>query len=102
MFRAYLPSSRGMLFIFPEEDFWSFWMKDTLIPLDIIWMDAKGRIVDIVENAKPWSNKEVPPSFNPVSRAFYVLEANAGFVTKHRIKIGDQVRFKWIFSSKPL
>jgi uncharacterized membrane protein (UPF0127 family) len=98
MHRRHLPSGQGMLFIFPKEDYWSFWMKNTLIPLDIIWMDAKGRIVDMIENAQPVSGGEVPPGLKPVFKALYVLEANAGFVREHHLRHGDQARFQWIFS----
>lgn len=102
MLRSQLPLGCGMLFVFPKEDYWSFWMKNTLIPLDIIWLDARGRIVDMIENAQPVSNAEAPPSLKPVYQAMYVLEANAGFVRHYRLRHGDQARFQWIFPSKKL
>lgn len=101
MFRTSLPADRGMLFVFAKEDFWSFWMKNTYIPLDIIWMDSRGRVVDMVENAMP-SKAAEPPSFKPVFAARYVLEANAGFAAKNGIKPGARARFRWIFYSGKL
>ncbi|MFH0941149.1 MAG: DUF192 domain-containing protein [Candidatus Omnitrophota bacterium] len=96
MFRKYLSSARGMLFIFSKDDFWPFWMKNTLIPLDVIWLDKDKKIVDMVVNAQP-AVTDNPYSFKPVSPARYVLEANAGFVEKNKISVGDEARFDWIF-----
>lgn len=101
MFRTRLPQGRGMLFVMPKEDFWSFWMKNTIIPLDIIWIDAKGIVVDMVKAARP-SGASEPPSFKPVFPARYILEANAGFADAHHVRIGDKARFKWIFSFKKI
>jgi len=96
MFRKHMGQARGMLFIFSNDDFWSFWMKNTLIPLDIIWLDNDKKIVDIVLNAQPALTDD-PYSFRPVSLARFVLEANAGFVEKNKISVGDKARFNWIF-----
>ncbi len=101
MFRKHLSPARGMLFIFSKDDFWPFWMKNTLIPLDIIWLDKDKKIVDMVVNAQPALGDD-PYSFKPVARARYVLEANAGFVEKNKISIGDEARFDWIFLSGKL
>jgi len=102
MDRRHLPFNQGMLFVFPKEDYWSFWMKDTLIPLDIIWLDAGGHVVDMFENAQPVPGAEAPPSLKPVFKALYVLETNAGFVHEHHLRHGDQARFQWIFPAKKL
>jgi len=96
MFREHLSSARGMLFIFSNDDFWPFWMKNTLIPLDMIWLNKDKKIVDVVVNAQP-AVTGAPYSFKPVSLARYVLEANAGFVEKNKISVGDEARFDWIF-----
>ncbi|HAJ57827.1 MAG TPA: hypothetical protein DCL35_08745 [Candidatus Omnitrophica bacterium] len=101
MFRPSLPEDRGMLFIFPRDDIWGFWMKNTLISLDIIWIDKNRRVVDMVEGAMPFTG-ENPPTFRPVLRSRYVLEANSGFVKTNGIKIGDKARFRWIFLPKEL
>ncbi|MFH0877724.1 MAG: DUF192 domain-containing protein [Candidatus Omnitrophota bacterium] len=101
MFRQQLAPQAGMLFIFPRQDMWGFWMKNTLIPLDIIWLDNQGIVVDIVRDAMPVASEE-PPTFKPVAAARYVLEANAGFAQRNDIRVGDRARFKWIFSLKQL
>ncbi len=101
MFRNKLADDRGMLFVFEEDDRWGFWMKNTLIPLDIIWINRGGKVVDIVEGARPFPGDN-PPTFRPVSKARYVLEANSGFAKKNSIKVGDSIQFDWIFIPKEL
>lgn len=95
MFRSSLREDQGMLFVFPRDDYWGFWMKNTLIPLDIIWLDKDRRVVDRVENAQPFPGVQ-PPTFRPVYPAKYAVEASAGFVKKNNVKIKDTVEFKWI------
>jgi len=92
MFRQQLEGRRGMLFVFPSSYRHSFWMKDTLIPLDILWLDDARRVVDIKEEAVP-CEKDPCPHYVPEEEAVYVLEVNAGEVRKHGIKKGDQ----WMF-----
>ncbi|MFH1054937.1 MAG: DUF192 domain-containing protein [Candidatus Altiarchaeota archaeon] len=90
MFRETLPPDRGMLFIFEEEGIHSFWMKNTLIPLDIIWLDSNMRVVNI-EHAAP-CKADPCQSYNPGETAKYVLEVNGGYATEHGIKVGDTAR----------
>lgn len=85
-----------MLFVFPKDGLWDFWMKDTYIPLDIIWLNKDKGIVGIFENARP-AQGSYPPVYKGVFPARYVLEANAGFVQRIKIKVSDRARFKWIF-----
>ncbi len=93
MFRENLELDRGMFFVFDDERTLSFWMKNTLIPLDMLFVDADFRIVDIKENVPPC--KEDPcPSYPSKKPAKYVLEVNAGFVLKNDIKIDDMVSFQ--------
>lgn len=93
MFRENLEWDRGMFFVFEDERMLSFWMKNTLIPLDMLFIDADFRIVDIKENVSPC--KEDPcPSYPSKKPAKYVLEVNAGFVLKNDIKIDDMVSFQ--------
>ena len=94
MGRHYLGEDRGMLFVFSQESFWPFWMKNTYIPLDIIWIDESGKVVDMVRDAKPAGEEGAPVTFVPVLRAKFALEANAGFADKNHIHIGDQAKFK--------
>lgn len=101
MFRRHLPDNQGMLFVFPNDDYWVFWMKNTYIPLDIVWLDSHHKVVDMVLNARPMA-LESPPAFKPAFRAQYVLEGNAGFVEKNKIQTGDQARIRWIFLPKKI
>ena len=90
--RTVLPKSEGMLFVFPVSGHYTFWMKDTLIPLDIIWLDPSRRVIDIKPDAEP-CRKEPCPSFHHQGTALYVLEINAGLARSLRIKNGDTVDF---------
>jgi YVTN family beta-propeller protein len=90
MFRQHLPWNAGMLFAFNNDEPRTFWMKNTLIPLDMMFVDSSSRIVDIKESVPPCEQEECPtyPSQEP---AQYVLEVNAGFVRDKGVKIGDQL-----------
>lgn len=81
-----LAPNEGMLFVFPSDGIYPFWMKDTLFSIDIIWLDIHGTIVDMRTNVSPESYPEV---FTPTASARYVLEVSAGYVLEHNIKIGD-------------
>jgi uncharacterized protein len=87
MYRKELPEGHGMLFDFQTEQQVQFWMHNTYIPLDMIFIAADGRIVHIAENAKPMSD-DLIPSVRPV-RA--VLEVIAGTARKFGIASGDRV-----------
>jgi len=88
MNRKHLEKEDGMLFIFEEEGYHSFWMKNTLIPLSIAFIDKEGRIVKITD-MKPLTLDSHPPP-RPV---LYALEMNQGWFAKNGIKAGDVVRF---------
>ncbi len=88
MNRQALTLDAGMLFIFPQEDFYNFWMKDTLIPLDIIWFDENKKIVTINKDAPPCQIKNCP-TYNSEIAARYVLEVNAGIAERLNLKPGD-------------
>jgi uncharacterized membrane protein (UPF0127 family) len=92
MFREHLDENRGMLFIFDEQRELGFWMKNTLIPLDMIFIDNNYRVVQIKKNAKP-CKKDPCETFSSVRPAVYVLEINGGLSNKHRIKTGNIVEF---------
>jgi len=85
-----MPADAGMLFIFPTPDTYGFWMKDTLIPLDMIWLDEEKRIVYIEKEVQPES---YPNIYTPDTPALYVLELNAGLVEKNNLKLGDFAQF---------
>ena len=93
MFRESLDENSGMLFIFPENEIHSFWMKSTLIPLDIIWINSNKEIVFIKKNAQPCLENSCE-SFTSDEKALYVLEANSGTADKIGLEVGDKINFK--------
>jgi uncharacterized membrane protein (UPF0127 family) len=92
MDRESLPADAGMLFIFDETSVQSFWMKNTLIPLDMLFIDDEGRIVGIVESAEP--RTLTPRTVGKPSR--YVLEVNGGWSRANGVRAGDRVRFEGV------
>jgi len=88
MGRKHLGKDEGMLFIFETEDYHGFWMKDTIVPLSIAFIDKDGRIVLITDMRPQTLDSHLPPT--PV---LYALEMNKGWFSSHGIKTGDVVRF---------
>jgi uncharacterized membrane protein (UPF0127 family) len=88
MFRRYMPDDRGMLFDFKTEQPVQFWMKNTYLPLDMIFISKAGKIVSIAENAEPLSEKLIASG----APALGVLEVNAGTAARIHAKPGDTVR----------
>ena len=86
MFRENLAKNSGMLFVFDTPAPHSFWMKNTLIPLDLLWISADKKVVD-VQTLQP-CQKDPCPSYRPQADALYVLEINAG---NFRGNLGDSV-----------
>jgi uncharacterized protein len=86
MGRSALPEDAGMLFVFDQEQLLSFWMKDTLIPLSIAYIDVEGRIVDI-QDMQPLDET----SHVSVEPAQYALEVNQGFFEEREVTVGDMV-----------
>lgn len=89
--RESIPSDYGMLFVFQKDDRYGFWMKDTLIPLDIFWLDNKGQVVSIAQNV---ATSSYPNVFYPSIPARYVLETSAGFAGAHGIATGTPLQLK--------
>lgn len=89
MYRKSMAENQGMLFLFPEEEFRSFYMKNTEIPLDIIYLDKDKKIVSIAKNAKPFDETSLPSE----APAMYVLEINGGLSDKWQLEKGDEIRF---------
>jgi uncharacterized membrane protein (UPF0127 family) len=87
MFRRYLPADRGMLFDFKVEEPVMMWMKNTFLPLDMIFITRNGVVKTIVENAEPMSETIIPSGGN----VFAVLEVNAGTAARIGVKAGDHV-----------
>jgi uncharacterized membrane protein (UPF0127 family) len=90
MFRENMQEDQGMLFIFPNEEYQSFYMKNTIMPLDIIFINSKKQIVKIHRSTTPYSEKSLP-SLKP---AMYVVELNAGTADKYKIKEGDYIEWR--------
>jgi uncharacterized protein len=95
MYRDKLAPDRGMLFVFDKDDILSFWMKNTLIPLDIIWFDAAGRVVDVSPGAQP-CRADPCPKFTNARPAHAVLLVNAGYAAAHGLKPGAAATFQGV------
>ena len=93
MYRDHMAEDRGMIFLFPQAGEYAFWMKNTLIPLDMIWMDADHRIVHIAHDVPP-CKADPCPNYPPNAKASSVLELAAGVAAKHHLKDGDVLRFE--------
>ncbi len=91
MFREKLAGDEGMLFIYQKEGIYQFWMKNTKIPLDIIWIDKDKKIVFIKKDARPCATS--CELFSSGINSKYVLEVNSGFSEKNGLKIGDIAEF---------
>jgi uncharacterized protein len=89
MYRRQMELGHGMLFIFPEEDQRSFWMRNTYLPLDIMYLDANRKIVRIHENVATLNDQPILSDFP----AKYVVEVNAGFCALNNIQVGDRMTF---------
>lgn len=90
MFRDQLAANRGMLFLFPDQAPRSFWMRNTRIPLDIIYLDRDWRVVSIAANARPCRIQRCP-SYPSAGPAQFVLEINAGLAAELGLEPGDTV-----------
>lgn len=92
MFRKKLSIDQGMLFVFPEEAPRGFWMKNTLIPLDMLFVDSEGRIINIEEAyPEPNTSDENLKVYKSEEPAKYVIETNSSFTERRNIEEGDQV-----------
>ena len=89
-YRRDLPPDRGMIFLFPGESQHSFWMKNTPLPLDMIFISRDKKIVGIVEQAVPFSLD----SRSVAAPSQFVLEINGGLSRQYGLKVGDSVRFE--------
>ena len=93
MHRDSLEEYKGMLFIFPYEGKYAFWMMNMNFSIDIIWIDSEGKVVYIVDNAVPCNRvaSTVECTYEPDVHAKYVLEVNAGFAERHGVIIGSRM-----------
>lgn len=90
MHRWSMPDTQGMLFIFEEEEPRSFWMHNTLMGLDILYIKQDGTIESIAKYCVPKSDKSIPSN----GPATYVLELIEGFCDIHGVEVGDRIDFK--------
>jgi len=93
MYRDHIAEDRGMIFLFPQVGEYPFWMKNTFIPLDMIWIDSDHRIVHIAHDVPP-CKADPCPNYPPNAKAASVLELAAGVAAKHHLKDGDVLRFE--------
>lgn len=92
MYRDHLADDEGMLFLFEEQTALSFWMKNTWIPLDMLFIDENLTVAGIVENAEPMTTS----SRNPGKPSRFVLEVRGGLSQELGLKAGQQVRFEGV------
>jgi uncharacterized membrane protein (UPF0127 family) len=90
MKRVSMEEKQGMLFIFPSDAMQSFWMRNTLISLDMIFINSNREIVTIQKNTKVLSDQSYPST----APAKFVLEVNGGFTEKYKIVVGDVINWK--------
>ena len=93
MFRPSLPLDRGMLFVFENEDFHGFWMKNCKFPIDMVWLDRDKRVVHVAE-AVPPCKADPCPTYSPLRRASYVVEMNAGQARREGAVVGASLSFE--------
>ena len=93
MFREKITDQEGMVFLFDQLDFHSFWMKNCRVSLDIVWLDELWRVVHLETNLPP-CKKDPCPSYAPMQTARYVLEVQGGLAAREGVKVGDHIIFK--------
>ena len=95
MFRPQLPPDKGMLFVFERQQPRPFWMFQTMVALDMIWLDDNKRVVEIHENAPPCGQRDFRncPTYGGNQQSTYVLELAAGRAAAYGVQVGDQVEF---------
>jgi hypothetical protein len=94
MFRREVGDGEGMIFVFPEPGIHSFWMKNTLVPLDMLWLEEDGRVIH-VEASVPPCRADPCPGYGPPRKARYVLEVRGGTAAREGLVIGDRVRISF-------
>ncbi len=89
MYRKHMEENHGMLFIFPQENVQNFWMRNTFIPLDMIFVNSKNEIVTIQHATQTLSDQ----TYSSTGPAQYVIEVNLNFTDKFNIKVGDKINW---------
>jgi uncharacterized membrane protein (UPF0127 family) len=93
MFRSSLPTDQGMLFIFEQSDFHGIWMKNCKFPIDILWLDDQKAIVHLEESV-PVCKADPCPVYQPLRKASYVVELNAGQARREKAVVGKSLDFQ--------
>jgi hypothetical protein len=101
MFRESLPPRTGMLFLFSDGGPHRFWMKNTMIPLDMIWLDPEGRVLFISANTPP-CKADPCPNYGPETPVSTVLEIAGGMAEREGVKVGSVIRLVDIPPAIPL
>jgi uncharacterized protein len=95
MYRTHLAPDRGMLFTFSQAEAWVFWMKNTKIPLDLIWINDKKQIVHIEQNVPICTRTDDScPQYRPNEGALYVLELAGGRAESLKLQRGSKLQFQ--------
>lgn len=89
MYRSFMRNDNGMLFIFERDEPRAFWMHNTIIPLDIIYVNSKMEIVSIAQDTQPYSDESIRSN----GPAMYVIEVNSGFSVQYGLKPGVKVQY---------
>jgi len=97
MWRSELPDGTGMLFIFPAEVVQSFWMRNTLIPLDLVFIDKGMRVVGVVQ----WAEPRTLTSRTVGKPSLYVLEVPGGWASKNGVRAGSTVELEGPLKTRP-
>ena len=93
MYRENLPERTGMLFVFPEVAPHHFWMKNTMIPLDMVWLDESGRVLFVSANTPP-CKADPCPTYGPDAPVRYVLEIAGGKAASENVNVGATLRIR--------
>ena len=93
MFRPSLPENRGMMFLFDQPRLPAFWMKNMQIPLDLVFLDGTGTVVDVIADVPPCA-AEPCPNYPPSSPAQAVIEIGSGVAAAHGIEAGVVIQFE--------
>ncbi len=101
MFRDSLPADSGMLFPFAVDGTLSFWMKNTLMPLDIVWLDAAGKVADVHADAPPCRSNPCP-MYRNARPARAVVLVNAGYARSHGVVPGARLVFENVPNFPPV
>jgi uncharacterized protein len=93
MFRQKISDDFGMLFVFPDDEVRFFWMKNTLVHLDIIYLNRNKQVIEIARNVPP-CQADPCPSYSSVAPARYVLEIRGNLAAELQLKVGDKIFFQ--------